>query len=232
MCIRDRAADQVRQVLMGATMPEKAPETPATAPAVKKSAPAAGGNGADKAPAAPPPSSLKRNEALIEAMVRPVDEMDLEQMGTIVLHTPLINAYLKAVNKRAQELLEKGTEVPHTKLVRGRGSKTWKDDDEKMMKRFSQWYRIDENGKSRNKLRQHEYTNRSPLSPAQAVKQIKPIVTPKVWENIEACVSYTPGKLTIAPETDPRPAVSITTSEEVFAEKTETPTEPDLSLLG
>lgn len=125
-----------------------------------------------------------------------VAKLDVETLAKIVLAAKPLEAFFESARKRAYGLLEGGTVVPGCKLVQGRGSRSWKDEAEArrlLMLKFP----VD------------ECAPRELVSPAGAEKLLKKIeVSTKFTNLLQAQIKENDGKLTLVPESDPRPALN------------------------
>ena len=144
------------------------------------------------------------------------------KLGEILEALPLINQFLGAVEEEALRRMQEGKHIPGMKVVRGRGSRKWKIEDETLLAKF----------KSMGIPKDKCYSQKL-LSPAQAEK-----VT---WENRkkekktlserqqkvlhEEYIEKTPGKLTVVSESDSREAV-VFDAKELFKDVTVTPEIP------
>ena len=110
----------------------------------------------------------------------------------------LISSWVKAVEKYALEALTAGVDVPGFKLVQGKaGNRKWADEDkaEKMLKGW--------------KVPAEYRYNKSLISPAQAEKLIKlKTLSADQWDELGAVITREPGRPTVAPLSDKRPAIS------------------------
>lgn len=87
--------------------------------------------------------------------------------------------------------------MPGFKLVTGKqGNRVWSDDAlaEEMLKSF--------------RLKQEQMYSQKVISPTQAEKLLKKD-SPRRWTKVEALITRAEGKSTIAPESDPRPALNV-----------------------
>ncbi len=105
---------------------------------------------------------------------------------------PVVETWCKAVSVAAQQRLESGLPLEGFKLVRGKSNRKWKD-EEKVMSTFKTM-----------RVPAKEYMTEPKLvSPAQAEK------LKKVSKDIVAALSEKPdGKVSIAPDSDPRPEIA------------------------
>ncbi|MFS1539532.1 MAG: DUF2800 domain-containing protein [Candidatus Phlomobacter fragariae] len=120
-----------------------------------------------------------------------------EQMAKLYQDIDFIENFCKALRNRVAEELHTGHLVPGFKLVMGKqGNRTWGDESEAeaLLKRF--------------KLKQEQIYNRKIISPPQAEKLLKKD-KPARWAKMEALIQRKDGKPVIAPESDPRPALTI-----------------------
>ena len=112
---------------------------------------------------------------------------------------PLIEAWCRAVTAEAERLLMTGEAVAGYKLVRGRqGARAWGDAAaaESLMRSM--------------KLPVDEMYERKLISPTTAEKLRKrAVIGPRQWTKLQALITRSEGKPCIAPETDPRPAISV-----------------------
>lgn len=128
---------------------------------------------------------------------------DLEELGPVNLlsddalrfaleNSKLIKSWLDAVEKQVKSRLENGERFEGFKLVAGRSSRRWTDEDE-ATETLSMI------------LGDGAFVTKT-LSPAQAEK----VIGKKMWPEFKCLVTKSPGRPTIAPESDKREAINIT----------------------
>jgi hypothetical protein len=116
----------------------------------------------------------------------------------------LVEEWCKAVRAETERRLLAGTSVDGFKLVQGRrGSRKWADPAaaEALLKSF--------------RLRQEEMYDFSLISPTTAEKVLKS--SPKRWVKACGLITQSEGKMSVAPASDPRPAMAITATADDFA---------------
>lgn len=126
------------------------------------------------------------------ADIRPdgmVETVPIEKVAQVYEQLPLLKSFIKAVEGRMFEELSAGTPVPGYKLVSGRRSRSWKDEQaaEKVLR-----------GKG---IDPYEYKL---LSPAKAEKALG-----KQKKEVQEFIEVSDGSPVIVPEDDKRPAISI-----------------------
>ena len=128
----------------------------------------------------------------LEAMVPKLpDPKDLtpEQISTLLKKSSALEAFVKSVEEYAEDYLKRGHDIPGFKLVNKRGQRVWGDE-----------------AKLESDIRKNKlggcYTEPKLLSPAQMEK-----VTGK--EFVEKHAVLVSSGVTIAPESDKRPAVNL-----------------------
>ena len=132
--------------------------------------------------------------------------MSDDQLRQILEAAPLMRQLLEGVEKEAQRRLEAGLPVPGFKLVNGRGSRAWVLPEEEMAKKLIKMG-IPKGSVYITKL----------VSPAQAEKLTwekrdgtKVSLTERQLKRMEQeYVAKLAGKLTVVPESDSRPAVTM-----------------------
>ncbi len=131
--------------------------------------------------------------------------MDGDQLRQIMEAAPLLRQLLDAVEDEVKKRLEGGQSVPGLKLVHGRGSRVWAMSEEEMADKLAQMG-IPKGAIYITKL----------VSPAQAEKLswekrdgTKAQLSKKQLERLSEYVTKMAGKLTVAPESDSRPAVVV-----------------------
>lgn len=119
----------------------------------------------------------------------------------------MIEEWVRAIRAEVEGLLVAGKTVPGYKLVRGKlGDRQWADEAKAEETITKLW-----------KLREDQAYTRKLKSPAQVEKLVKAgSIDPKQWDAIQGLVHRAPGKLSVAPVGDPRPAVSIAAQAEDF----------------
>lgn len=115
----------------------------------------------------------------------------------------LIEDWCKAVRAEVERRLLAGQPVPGYKLVQGkRGARAWGNADE-----------VEATFKSM-RLKQEEMYDFKLISPTTAEKLLKD--SPKRWNRITPLITQSDGKPSVAPESDKRPALVITPTEDDF----------------
>ena len=140
-------------------------------------------------------------------------QMDDQQIRQIMEAAPLMRQLLEAVEKEAMRRLEAGQSIPGLKLVHGRGSRAWALPEEEMAEKLVKMG-IPKTAIYETKL----------VSPAKAEKLTwekrdgtKVALTDRQLKRMDQeYVSKIAGKLTVAPESDSRPAV-ITNAAPLFS---------------
>lgn len=144
---------------------------------------------------------------------------DDQELSAKMKATDIVEDWCKAVRAETERRLLAGVPVPDFKLVQGRqGNRAWenKDEAEKLMKSF--------------RLKQEEMYSFSLISPTDAEKLApkigkdgKPKDTTKTpiklgqWQKLQPLISRAPGKPSVAPEHDERPALVLKPATDGFA---------------
>ncbi len=139
-------------------------------------------------------------------------QMDDAQIRQIMEAAPLMRQLLEAVEKEAMRRMESGISIPGLKLVHGRGSRAWALPEEEMAEKLIKMG-IPKSAVYETKL----------VTPAKAEKLTwekrdgtKVSLTDRQLKRMEQeYVTKLAGKLTVAPESDSRPAV-ITNAAPLF----------------
>lgn len=139
--------------------------------------------------------------------------MDDAQIRQIMEAAPLMRQLLEAVEKEAQRRLESGQTIPGLKLVNGRGSRAWALPEEQMAEKLIKMG-IPKTAVYETKLvtpakaEKLTWEKRDGTKMALSDRQLKTMETEYVVKMA--------GKLTVAPESDSRPAV-ITNAAPMFS---------------
>jgi hypothetical protein len=152
--------------------------------------------------------------------------MSDDQIRQIMEAAPLMRQLIEGVEKEAQRRLESGQSIPGLKLVNGRGSRAWTLDDDQIAEKLIKMG-IPKTAIYETKL----------VSPAKAEKLTwekrdgtKVTLTDRQLKLMnQEYVAKLAGKLTVAPESDSRPA--ITTNAAPLFSAVETPAELPAWLL-
>ena len=108
----------------------------------------------------------------------------------------MIESWCDAVRKKAHADLAAGIAVPGYKLVAGkRGARSWMEEAEA------------EAAMKAMRLKHDEMYSYKVISPTQAEKVLKD--SPRRWAKLQPLIGQAQGKPTIAPESDPRPAIQV-----------------------
>ncbi|MDE4693218.1 DUF2800 domain-containing protein [Klebsiella pneumoniae] len=134
---------------------------------------------------------------LVTSAIARVPMLTNEQLAEIYGQADFLESWLKAIRDRVNSELNAGHPVPGFKLVTGKqGNRTWRNEveAEELLKSF--------------RLKQDQMYSQKVISPTQAEKLLKK-ESPRRWTKVEALITRSDGKPTIAPETDPRPALNV-----------------------
>lgn len=135
--------------------------------------------------------------------------LDAQQLAYILDRIGLIKSWMGEVEAAAHAALMEGREVPGYKLVEGRaGSRKWTDES-KAEKLLKAW-----------KVPADFRYVKSLISPTQAEKLLKlKTLTDEQWDELCGYVSREPGKPTVVPASDKRPAISGRPAAEDFPDE-------------
>ncbi len=110
----------------------------------------------------------------------------------------LVEDWCKSVRAEMERRLLAGRDVPGFKLVEGKlGNRAWIDAAE------AEVYM-----KNTLRLKQDEMYDRSVISPTTAEKRLKK-AAPAKWDKLQSRIHRAPGKPSVAPVDDPRPALTV-----------------------
>ena len=124
-----------------------------------------------------------------------IDELHIEHLEKIHNKIKPIKSYLAEVEKKVFDFLQKGGKMQSIKLVAGRNTRRWIDENETV--KFL----------SSNGFDEDEYAPRELVSPAQAEKLCKTAKIP--LSDLSGLIANREGKPTIAPIDDIRPVYDV-----------------------
>lgn len=134
----------------------------------------------------------------------PSDETGDNWLAVVMSKVDLIEGYCKAVRGEVERRLLRGDVISGFKLVQGRqGPRKWTNADEAEMI-MKPWLKV------------AELYDRTLISPTTAEKLLGD--NKRKWEQISTVITRTDGKPSVAPESDKRPAISVTATAADFAE--------------
>jgi len=128
--------------------------------------------------------------AVDRAMRAQIKELDVTQLGDMLQRADVLEDWISDLRALALQVLESGNPVPGYKLVQKRATRQWKDEEsakQALLKHLSMT----------------DVMETYLISPAQAEKKLKKLKLPMPDDQIISVSSGT----TLAPESDPRPAV-------------------------
>lgn len=130
-------------------------------------------------------------KAVLESIDPSADGDD--SLATLLARVDMIEDWCRSIRERARETLLRGDPVPGYKLVEGKkGNRSWVPDAEPKLKASS--------------IKRADLYTKVLATPAQLEKKLKK-AHPRQWATVQALIHQAPGQPTIAPESDPRPAV-------------------------
>lgn len=127
----------------------------------------------------------------------PDDDLELK-----MLKVPLVETYCKAIRAEIERRLFAGHPSKNFKLVEGRlGNRAWSDEG------------AAEAAMRSGKAKPGDMYEKKLLSPTKAEKAFKK-TKPKLWDDLQQHIVRAPGKPSVAPVTDKRPALVASTIED------------------
>lgn len=121
-------------------------------------------------------------------------ELPAEELATAAEATRLIEMWIKAVRGEVERRLLAGQPVPRWKLVKGReGNRAWINETE--VEALLKKMRL-----------KHEVIYKSTLNTPPALEKLLGKVSPKKWRSLEPYIKRAEGGISVAPESDARPA--------------------------
>ena len=138
-----------------------------------------------------------------EPLVLPIGA---ERLGHALAAADLIEGWIKAVRGEVESLLLAGQAVPGFKLVQGKkGNRQWssKDEAEALLKAM--------------RIKHDQMYDYTVISPTSAEKLAKAeVIGPRQWPKVQALITQSEGKPSVAPESDKRPALAVAAVAEDF----------------
>jgi hypothetical protein len=142
--------------------------------------------------------------------------MDNDQLRQIVEAAPLMRQLLEAAEKEVQRRLESGQTIPGLKLVHGRGSRAWVLPEEEMADKLIRMG-IPKSAVYVTKLVSPAQVEKLTWEKTKGGEKVKASLSERQLKTLETeYVSKVAGKLTVAPESDSRPAV-VTNAAPMFS---------------
>lgn len=138
---------------------------------------------------------------------RDLHDVPSDNLGAAMDKVALVEGWCMAIRAEVERRLFAGQSVEGYKLVEGRrGNRSWADekDAEALFKSF--------------RLKQDEMYDLKLISPTKAEKLIKE-KSPKRWAKVDGLISRSDGKPSVAPVTDKRPALAITSVADDFRDR-------------
>jgi len=143
-------------------------------------------------------------EVVTDAAASDFDDLDAnnvrtsnaERLAVAMSKVGLVEDWCKAIRAETERRLFAGEDVPGFKLVEGRqGNRNWSN-EEAVEAMFQHW-----------RYRKDEMYDFALISPTTAEKLLK--ANPGRWEKLQELIHRAPGKPSVAPVTDRRPALSV-----------------------
>lgn len=135
------------------------------------------------------------------------NQVSTEEVVEVLKQAPILEAYLKELNTWALRELSRGREVPGYKLVAGRSTRRWANEEQAVQFLLDRGLDVDD-----------IYTQPKFIGPSPAEKLMSLQI--RKSEEFQALIVKPEGKPTLAKEDDKRPALKTQSAEEVFSNYT------------
>lgn len=146
----------------------------------------------------------------VEESIKAVSSHGDDRLAGHMQAVDLVEMWCKAVREEAFRRLAAGEEVPGYKLVEGRrGARAWTSDEDA------------ETTLKSMRLKVEEMYDLKLISPTSAEKLSKAgTIGPRQWPKLQSLIAQPPGKPSVAPENDKRPAISLAAAPTDFEDLT------------
>lgn len=147
---------------------------------------------------------------IAETKVQPSVPQGTPALAEAMASVDLIEGWCKAVRAETERCLLAGVPVDGWKLVQGRkGSRAWSSADEA------------EAALKAMRVKHDQMYDYSVISPTTAEKLAKSdVIGKRQWPKLQALITQSDGKPSVAPESDKRPALVITPTADEFTDET------------
>ncbi|MHA3050221.1 DUF2800 domain-containing protein [Acinetobacter sp. ANC 4639] len=136
-------------------------------------------------------------EASVKEAIAEIPNHENDTLGKLFKASGLIKSWLDAVAAEVAQKLHSGEQVPGFKLVQGKqGNRAWAnaEEAEQLLKSM--------------RLKTEQMYDLKLISPTTAEKlQKAEVIGPRQWSKVEALITRAEGKPTVAPDSDKRPAL-------------------------
>jgi hypothetical protein len=134
-----------------------------------------------------------------DALGDPPGELPASSLSMWLGQLKFLRNFCSTIEAKALAVMESGVQIPGFKLVRGRSSRKWVDESKA------------ENFLKNRGLKEKERYKFTLLSAPQAEKALKgKLKTPRLEKDFQKLIHKPEGKVTYAPDSDPREAVIVT----------------------
>lgn len=138
------------------------------------------------------------------------ESADSEELAIAMSKVDLIEGWCKAVRAETERRLLAGESVNGFKLVQGkRGNRAWKSKEE--AESLLKTMRVPHD-------RMYDYSVISPTTADALAKE--GVIGPRQWPRVQALITQSEGKPSVAPVSDKRPAISVEIKADAFADLT------------
>jgi hypothetical protein len=146
------------------------------------------------------------DDLTVQSQIAPSPELDAIALARAMEAVDLVESWCKAVRAETERRLVGGQDVPGYKLVQGRrGARAWsqQEEAEALLRSF--------------KLKVEDIYDLKLISPTSAEKLAKAgTVGPRQWAKVQAFITQAEGKPSVAPASDPRPAITVAATADDF----------------
>ena len=142
--------------------------------------------------------------------MRNSDDLTPEEVADRLNLALRLEDWIDKLKEHAALMIHRGEEVPGFKLVEGRSNRKWAADDEEILRELVK------RGKFTPKDAERFYKPAELQSPAGVEKTLKRMGRTQTQFLLNGLINKPPGKPSLVPALDPRPAMAILTAREAF----------------
>jgi hypothetical protein len=152
-----------------------------------------------------------------------VGAVDAARLGKMFASIPFLEAMIKAIWNRTEQMVLAGTPVPGVKTVQGRkGARAWRSEKEAedalkaMRLTIEQMYKLELISPAQAEKLAPKFDKHGKPKPVKEGEP-QPLIGPRQWAKLQALITQADGKIGIAPDSDPAPAVTLPAVVDEFA---------------